>query len=72
MQEGATLSTEETNTTPDGEESSEHESEGVLGEEELTSEFEGRPPTMLERWARDDAIPGAFTIIKKDGTRIKI
>ena len=69
------MSTGETNTTPDGEESSEQtrEPEDVAGEEELTGEFEGRPPTMLERWAQDDAIGGAFTIIKKDtGERIRI
>ena len=35
-------------------------------------EEEGLPPTMLDRWARDDEIGGAFTVIKKDGTRIKI
>ena len=66
------MSTEETDTASDDEESSEHESEDVAGEEELTEESQGFPPTMLKRWAQDDAIPGAFTIIKKDGTRIKI
>ena len=66
------MSTEETDTASDDEETSEHESEGDVGEDELTSELEGRRPTMFERWAQDDAIPGAFTIIKKDGTHIKI
>ena len=49
---------------------------GPAGAEEVADDAEATdndklPPTMLDRWARDDAIGGAFTIIKKDGRRIR-
>ena len=31
-----------------------------------------KPLSMLDRWARDDAMGGAFTITKKDGRRFKM
>jgi len=30
-----------------------------------------KPLSILDRWARDDAVGGAFTVIKKDGRRFK-
>ena len=49
--------------------------DGPPDAEEATDETQPagkrKPPSMLDRWARDDAMGGAFTIVKKDGRRFK-
>ena len=49
--------------------------EGSVDTEEVANEAESddtpKPSTIHERWERDDAAGGAFTIVKKDGRRFK-
>ena len=68
------MPTEEADATSADKKASEHhhESEDAAGEEDLPEESKRLGVPMLERWAREDAIGGAFTVIKKDGTRIKL